>query len=372
MSGLYIHIPYCRKACHYCNFHFSTTFHSMDKMIGALCDELKQRATETPPPQTIYLGGGTPSVLKPEHFDAIFNTIHQYYDTSDTEEITCEANPEDLTPVFAQYLKNAGVTRLSIGIQSMDDELLRWMNRNHDASQSVNAIENVHNAGFEHLNLDIIYGLPHKSTDAFRRDILNIIAFNPDHISAYGLTIEPQTVFDKLDSTARLSLPDEDTFLQQASVLVDTLNDELYEQYELSNFCKDGKYAVHNTNYWWDKSYTGIGPGAHSYNGITRRSNVTNNTRYINLIHNRERYYEEETLTRNNQMNDRIMISLRTKWGLNVSAFDGLFGADLLKDKKEPIEDMKAAGWISLQGNHLFVAEKGKWVTDEITVRMLY
>lgn len=372
MSGLYIHIPYCRKACHYCNFHFSTSFGTLDEMINAMCHELKERAFETPSPQTIYLGGGTPSMLEMKHFNLLFDTIQRHYDTSATEEITCEANPEDLTPEFAGYLKNAGVSRLSIGIQSMNDDLLKWMNRNHDACQSTKAIENVKHAGFKHLNLDIIYGLPHQSMEAFREDASQIIAFQPDHISAYGLTIEPQTVFGTLEKQERLSVPDEDTFLQQATTLVELLDQKEYEQYELSNFCKDEKYALHNTNYWKDKPYTGIGPGAHSYNGTTRRSNISNNSRYIKLLKEGKCFYEEETLSRQNQMNDHIMISFRTKWGLNAVSFDRTFGTTILKDKKGPIGDMKKAGWINIQDDTIYILPKGKWVADEITVRMLY
>ncbi|HRD58979.1 MAG TPA: radical SAM family heme chaperone HemW, partial [Ferruginibacter sp.] len=315
MAGIYIHIPFCKQACHYCNFHFSTNHSQKAAMVEAICKEIiltpvfdKNEFIET-----IYFGGGTPSLLSMPELEKILNTIRQKFSIVTDAEITLEANPDDINPTVLQAWLQAGINRLSLGIQSFNEAELKWMNRAHHAAQSLQSIDQIQAAGFQNFSVDLIYGSPLLSNDDLIKNVGIIFEKNIPHISCYALTVEYKTALYYLIDKNKSPNVDESIQADQFEILQALMNKNGYEQYEISNFAKPGYRSKHNSSYWKSKPYYGFGPSAHSYDGNkTRRWNVANNALYIQSIEKNILPQEEEILTPAQQMNEYIMIGLRT------------------------------------------------------------
>ncbi|MNJ83542.1 Oxygen-independent coproporphyrinogen-III oxidase 1 [compost metagenome] len=319
MSGCYIHIPFCAQKCSYCDFHFSTDHSYQNEMVRALCKEIELRAGAWKSEifETIYFGGGTPSVLTPEQLEQLIRQVRQFYAVSEKVEITLECNPDDCNPENLSKWKALGVTRLSMGIQSFDEEQLRWMNRSHTAAESMNAVLNAKQVGFDELSLDLIYGLPNLTLEDWKQQIQQIVALNPEHISAYCLTVEDKTALSKWVAEGKIAISNVDQQSEQFELLVSELKKEGYEQYEISNFARNEHYSRHNTSYWKGSKYLGIGPSAHGYNRTERYWNRSNNRIYMNELEKSTLPETIEVLTPFDQFNEALMIGLRTKWGVS-------------------------------------------------------
>lgn len=367
MAGIYVHIPFCKKRCSYCDFHFSTTFSSYrEKLIAAICSELEIRKTELHDAliETVYFGGGTPSLLTKEELASIMSTIRNQFQLSDNPEITFEVNPDDATAENLADWKELGINRLSIGLQSFQETDLAWMNRSHSTQQGEMAVRLAQAKGFNNISIDLIYGLPELSNEQWVAHLNQALKLNVQHISSYCLTIEPKTALNHFVASGKLSRPTEDQQSEQFDLLVSTLAHEGFEQYEISNFAKDQKYAKHNSAYWNFSPYLGVGPSAHSFNGHQRRWNVANNTKYYQQVGKNQDWFELENLTESEKWNEYFLTGLRTKWGIlknNIQEMGGLNPSELtLMDTYLKNE------WI-LEANEYFVlTEKGKLQADGI------
>ena len=368
MSGIYIHIPFCRKACHYCNFHFSTTHSHQQRVVTAIIKEIELRKNYLPSNkiESIYLGGGTPSILSQAELDAIFNEIYKYFDVVEGAEITLEANPDDLNAARLKELKKSPINRLSIGIQSFRDEDLTWMNRAHSAKEAIESIKLAKQIGFNNLSIDLIYGTPNLSNEAWKSNILQATDLGVNHISSYCLTVETKTALSHFIEKGKIEQLSEDQASQQFDILLDALEKNGFEQYEISNFAKDGKYAIHNTNYWMNKPYLGIGPSAHSFNQKERSWNIANNIMYAEAIEKNELPLETEVLSIANKLNEYVMTSLRTKWGCDLDYIEANFGykyADQIVQQAYPNLIKKH---LIKDGHTLFISKEGKFFSDGI------
>ena len=366
MSGVYLHIPFCKKACHYCDFHFSTSVQTKDTMIKSMVKEIDLRYNFTDSPiETIYFGGGTPSILSSYDINTLLNKILETFHVVNEPEITFEANPDDLTLEKLKELKKAGINRLSIGIQSFHDDDLLLMNRAHSSQQASKCIKLAQQEGFNNISIDLIYGLPGLSSDNWLTNIQNAIDLNVQHISAYCLTIEKKTVFYNWHESNKIILPDDQQTLDQFVALTDLLVSNGFEHYEISNFGKRGYYSKHNSNYWLQEKYLGIGPSAHSFNGQSRMWNVRNNNQYIKAIAEEKSFHEQETLTPRDQFNEYILTRLRTKWGINKAE---------LKDRHQSyflILEEQLKKWLDqemiLENETFFILSPGgKFIADRI------
>lgn len=367
MAGIYIHIPFCKQACSYCDFHFSTTFSSYrEELIDTLCHELILRKSELhfAPLNSIYFGGGTPSLLTAEELFKILNTIDENFEKNNDCEITLECNPDDINEEKLEQWKNYGINRLSIGVQSFLDQDLKWMNRAHNSTQAENALELVSKSTIP-MTLDLIYGLPNTSKEMWIENIKKAILYAPEHISAYCLTIEPKTKLFHQIQKGEIIPCGEDEQANQFDILVNLLNQKGYEQYEISNFAKNNSYAVHNTSYWTGKAYIGIGPSAHSFNGKNeRRWNINNNLKYIKSIKENETYFETEKLEPKDRFNELILTGLRTKWGVNLS--DLQIHITLSPSFEKTKQQYLSSNHIIENNNFLVLTEKGKLIADRI------
>jgi oxygen-independent coproporphyrinogen-3 oxidase len=320
MAGIYIHIPFCRKKCTYCDFHFSTTFESYrERMTDALVKEIKYRSTELSGEtiKTIYFGGGTPSILSDTELHSILQTIRENYILDANAEVTLEANPDDINSDLLRVWKKEGINRLSIGVQSFRSEDLEWMNRSHTAEQSIDAVQIAQKAGFENLTIDLIYGLPKMSIDEWETQLEKAIALNVPHISAYCLTVEPNTALAHLTKTGKIVTPGDKVQSEEFLTLRGKLTDAGFIQYEVSNFSQKGYESKHNSAYWQNEKYLGFGPSAHSFDGVTRKWNVSNNQRYMSALENEESFCEKEELSSLDKFNELLLTGLRTVYGVN-------------------------------------------------------
>ena len=319
MSGCYIHIPFCAQKCSYCDFHFSTNHTYQKEMVDALCRELDIRSKDwsNEPIETIYFGGGTPSVLTADQLQQLIEQVQSEYRVIDSVEITLECNPDDCSLENLKKWKALGVSRLSIGIQSFKDEQLLWMNRSHKAADSLNAVRNAKEVGFDELSLDLMYGLPDMTLKEWKDQLDQIIALNPEHISAYCLTVEQKTALSKWVKEGKLHISSNEQQSEQFELLVATLKEAGYEQYEISNFARDEHYSKHNTSYWKGSKYVGIGPSAHGYNQKERYWNQANNTLYMRELQQDRLPETVEVLSAHDRFNETLMIGLRTKWGVS-------------------------------------------------------
>lgn len=372
MAGIYIHIPFCKKACHYCDFYFSTQTSYQDKLVERICDELRIRRDYLPKGstvQTVYFGGGTPSLLSLSQLQKILNTIYKHYST-ELQESTLEANPDDLTPDKLKGYKDLGIDRLSIGIQSFREEILTFYNRAHTAAESLQAIDQARKAGFEKLSIDLIYGFPGSDHRWWKEDLQVALDRDPGHISSYALTIEPRTVLGNWQKKGRFSAASEDYVAEQFELLQEYMEEHGYVQYEISNFAKVGKFAIHNTNYWKGVPYLGVGPSAHSFDGAHRGHNVANNARYLKSLEKGEPPFETDMLTDEERANEYILTTLRTIWGVNVEHLRKEFGVELLSLRSKEVLFLEQSGWLKAEEGRLTLTKQGKLLADSIAEKL--
>ncbi|MFZ1688997.1 MAG: radical SAM family heme chaperone HemW [Flavobacteriales bacterium] len=363
MAGLYFHIPFCKRACTYCDFHFSTTLDRIEAMSQALRTELMRRIHELrgEAVRTIYFGGGTPSLLPPRDLSGILNDLRKQAHVSDGAEVTMEVNPDDVSKEAITSWKRIGITRLSIGIQSFNDERLRFMGRAHDAQQSVRSLELISAAGFGSWTMDLIYGLPGMTEAEWTSQVEQALSFNPPHISAYCLTVEARTALHKqVERGEVIAAPDEDQ-ARQFELLGERLEAAGYVHYEISNYGKPDHFSRHNTSYWQGVPYIGVGPSAHSFDGTVRRWNIANNNRYINAVNSGGIYWEEERPTVQQRTNERIMTGLRTMWGVDLAQLEGLTSTT-----DRTIDGYAASGHLMRTGNRIVLTSAGKLLADRI------
>ncbi len=381
MAGLYLHIPFCRQACHYCNFHFSTSLKLKEEVLRAIRAELYLRRDffeKGAILQSIYLGGGTPSLLTGYELEALFETIYQYFRVAPDAEITLEANPDDLDEPYLTQLRQTPVNRLSLGIQSFSDEDLRWMNRAHDAAEARRCIEQVQAAGYHNLTCDLIYGAPTTSDAQWEANVRILLEYGVPHLSCYCLTVEPKTALAHFVKTGQSPPVDDDKAVRQFLHLMEAMETAGYEHYEISNFALSGHYAKHNTAYWLGAPYLGVGPGAHSFTGQIRQWNLPNNPRYAKLVQANAPWqslkglvWEEETLTPADCYNEYVMTGLRTKWGCNllqISAMGDFFAAHFTKQ----VETFVVQGLVRRQDYHYALTREGKLLADFISAELFY
>lgn len=367
-GGLYLHVPFCRQACHYCNFHFTTSLAHKESLIDALKREIAIRASlfDQAALQTIYFGGGSPSLLGAHELASILETIHRHFDTSRVREITLEANPDDLSASYLQALKSIGIQRLSIGIQSFHEEDLRWMNRAHNAEQALNCIPQAQDAGFEDLSADLIFGYPLLTDEKYVYNLATLAQWNVPHISAYSLTVEEKTPLEKNIRKGLDRYPDNDAaashFIQTSSYLT-SLG---YEHYEISNYALPGCHAIHNSNYWLGVEYLGAGPSAHSYYGGRRYWNVANNQKYVRGISSGIEISESETIDPVTAYNELILTRLRTKWGVQLSDIEKIDPHYVIHFLNE-IRPMIDQGFVEENSSCYRLTFNGKLLADYLT-----
>lgn len=371
LAGIYIHIPFCRQACHYCDFHFSTNLERMDEMIQAILTELNLRSEylQGEVIQTVYFGGGTPSLLTPKMINQILEKIHTTF-SCEIKEVTLEANPDDLTDINLVGWKNSGIDRLSLGIQSFNEEILKFYNRAHTAVESQKAIEKARKVGFDKFSLDLIYGFPYSDHSLWEADLSQAIAQNPGHISSYSLTIEPKTTLENWTRKGIFKPAEEDFIAIQFEILQEMAEKAGYIQYEVASFGKPDQFALHNTNYWRGIPYLGIGPSAHSFDGKNRGLNPSSNTKYLKDIQSGKLPFIVENLTGTDLLNEHILTGLRTMWGVDLQNIFDQHGVDLLSLKKDILVKMDREGWLLWQDKNLSLSKTGKLLADSIAAAL--
>lgn len=368
MAGIYLHIPFCKQACYYCDFHFSTQVDYKEKMVAAIIDEIRLRTEylQLQKIESIYFGGGTPSLLTVQELELILNSIHKNFTISENPEITLEANPDDLSLSYLKLIRQVGINRLSIGIQTFDDSYLEKLNRAHNRASALQVLPDARKAGFENISIDLMYALPNQSQAQWLTDLKQAIQLKPEHISAYTLTIESKTVFGVQKEKGKLSVPDEDT----AAIFFETLQEELkkngYIQYEVSNFCLPHFYSKHNSSYWLQKHYLGVGPSAHSYNGVSRQFNIANNHLYLKSIGEGKIPATIEWLSREEKINDFLLTGLRTMWGIFLPFLSKELNYNLLTIKEQKINYLIDNQLAIIEDNHLILTKSGLLIADKI------
>lgn len=367
MAGLYIHIPFCKQACHYCDFHFSTNLHLMEQMMDSILLELQLRKAylKGKAVDTIYFGGGTPSLVPAEYLEKILDQISALFPGS-KQEVTLEANPDDLNPQALATWKSLGIDRLSLGIQSFQDQILKAYNRAHNSKDARQAIHLARAAGFEKFSIDLIYGYPHSDHRLWQLDLEEALRLDPGHLSAYSLTIEPKTTFGNWTKKGKFS-PAEDEFVaQQFEYLQEQCDKAGYLQYEISNFSRPNQAAVHNSNYWKRSPYLGIGPSAHSFDGNSRGFNPSSNTSYTKALAAGSLPFVLEELTPEECINEEILTGLRTSWGLDTGSLAERYHLDILEIKKGSITKLTELGMIHTEAKTLTLTRKGQLLADSI------
>jgi oxygen-independent coproporphyrinogen-3 oxidase len=374
VAGIYIHIPFCKQQCNYCDFHFSTSLKNKNAFLMALLQEIKIRKyfSKDAKIKTIYFGGGTPSLLSINELNQIFDQLNKHYVIESDAEITLEANPDDLNILKVRDLKNTPINRFSIGIQSFFDKDLKFMNRAHNSHEALQSIKYVQDAGWENITIDLIYGTPTLSNKMWQENLQKFKEFNIPHLSAYGLTVEEKTpLFHaiKKGSTPKL---DQDKAKQQFEMLIEFSKKENLQHYEISNFAKKGFIAKHNSSYWKGDSYLGLGPSAHSFDHNKRQWNVANNSLYIKAIEEGAPSIKEEILSEKEQFNEYIMVSLRTVWGCNLDVIELRFSSFLVNYFENTIKKWIKNGEIVQNGPIFKLSQKGKMIADNITSNLFY
>ena len=371
MAGIYIHIPFCKQACHYCDFHFSTNLKSMEDMAEMIQQELILRknylGTETI--ETVYFGGGTPSLLKPEMIQAILDQIQSTF-SNQWKEVTIEANPDDLTDSNLKAWKELGVDRLSLGIQSFNSEVLKFYNRAHTSEESKIAIDKARAIGFEKFSLDLIYGFPSENHKIWENDLKEALIRDPGHISSYGLTVEPKTALGNWEKTGKFTQANEEFVSQQFEMLQEAMDRAGYIQYEISNFGKPDNFALHNTNYWKGIPYLGVGPSAHSFDGKHRGFNPRSNSKYLNSLKAGVIPFEIEELSPEDSLNEYILTGLRTIWGIDLDMIEERHQINLRVEKSSVLEKMNDQGWLLWKDNQLSLSKSGKLLADSIAAAL--
>lgn len=373
MAGIYIHIPFCRQACHYCDFHFSTSMKKKDEMVLALAKEISMRKDEFTAQmvETIYFGGGTPSVLSNDEIALLIDTVYHNYNVAPNPEITLEANPDDLSSERIAELSKSQINRLSIGIQSFFEDDLKMMNRAHNALEAEVCLAEA-TKYFDNISIDLIYGVPGMTNDRWLFNVNKALSFGIPHISSYALTVEPKTALDKFIKKGVFSKPSDEVAQHHFLLLVDTLNANGFTHYELSNFGKEGYFSRNNTAYWLGKKYIGIGPSAHSYDGIHRSWNIANNSLYLKGIEEGHLPAETEKLTIADRYNEYVMTGLRTIWGVSVQRVHDelgiLFSNYLIKESAKFIEQ----GLLVNDNGIIKTTREGKFLADGIASDLFF
>ena len=367
MSGIYIHIPFCKQACHYCDFHFSTSMKKKDQLIFALAKEMELRKDEFKniTVETIYFGGGTPSVLSADELQYLIDSVYLNYKVIDNPEITLEANPDDLNEDVIKALAKSPINRLSIGIQSFFEKDLKLMNRAHNAIEAKRCLQ-LATQYFDNISLDLIYGIPNSTNAEWLENIQTALSFGVPHISSYALTVEPKTALASFIAKGVIDNVDDDLAHEQFHILIEALDQAGFDHYELSNFGKKGFYSKNNTAYWLGKSYLGIGPSAHSFNGNERAWNVKNNSIYITKINQGELPLEVEVLTLNDKYNEFVMTGLRTIWGVSLTEVEKQFGKPFLEYLLQQANQYVTKQMLYIEDNNLKTTKTGKFLSDGI------
>ncbi len=372
MSGIYIHIPFCKQACHYCDFHFSTSTKKKSQLVAMLCKELELRKDEIGQKiQTIYFGGGTPSLLNSEELDLIFETIFENYEVSENAEITLEANPDDLTEEVIKMLDASPVNRLSIGVQSFFEADLKLMNRAHNSEEALKSLQ-LAKQFFDNISIDLIYGIPGQSNDQWIENLDIALKLDIPHISSYALTVEPKTALEKFIEKGKVKPVEDETYREQFDILVNTLTCTGFEHYEFSNYGKPGYHSQNNMAYWMGKPYLGIGPSAHSYDGTFRKWNISNNSLYINSIEAGKLPQQTEQLSTTDSYNEYVMTRLRTKFGVSAHDIQAKFGEKYsIHFLKETDKFLKDELMQNVE-NTFHITSKGKFLSDGIAADLFY
>lgn len=369
-AGIYIHIPFCKQACHYCNFHFSTSLKNKTALLNAICKEIEQRRSEWIQHdfQSIYFGGGTPSLLSAEELSVITDLLFDTFQIEKSAEITLEANPDDLNVDYLNQLKANGINRLSIGIQSFRDEDLKYMNRAHNSKEALASIELAHKAGFEEISIDLIYGVPGMSLLDWEKNLEMASNLPVNHLSCYALTIEPKTALDHFIKKEIYQAPDDNLTADHFSALQNWASKMNWDHYEISNIAMNGKRALHNSSYWNGKPYVGFGPAAHSFDGKkTRRWNIANNAKYIRALNNNDSFSQSETLSKKDLFNERIMTSLRKKEGIAIEEIEALLIDSIsLKIFQKAVQRLKQQNLITIENNYLLLSKEGQFLADHV------
>ena len=373
MAGIYIHIPFCKKLCSYCDFYRVVVSDIKTDCIDAIIREisLKKDYLRNEIISTIYLGGGTPSLLSLKETEAIINQIYKNFSVDTDSEITVEANPDDVDFEYSLGLRQLNVNRISLGIQSWRDADLKLMNRRHDAKQAEQALKNVIKAGFENISVDLIYGLPKITVQDWESNLDITFSYNIQHLSAYHLTIEQGTPFKKMLEKGTISEQDEEESTALFNLLIEKSNKAGFVHYEISNFGKPGYFSIHNSNYWKQINYIGVGPSAHSFNGYSRQWNIKAIAKYINLVNKGKTFFEKEELDARTKFNEYIMTSLRTMWGINLNYIEKTFekeGYDYVVNLSGKFKDY---GLMKSENQYLILTDQGKMISDNIIAEFM-
>ncbi len=369
MSGIYIHIPFCKQACNYCDFHFSTSLNNKANLVSSIIKELDYRINYLPDKniETIYFGGGTPSLLSEKETHLILEKIHKLYNVSSAAEITLECNPDDLSTAKLQELKSLNINRLSIGLQSFDEEELKWMNRAHSASESEASVKRAQDKGFENITIDLIYGSKFSNLNNWKTTLNKAIDLDVKHISSYNLTVEEKTKLGHDVTKKKEQVIDDEKSAELFLEMVERLQKNKFIQYEISNFGKEHFFSKHNSNYWKGSHYLGLGPSAHSFDGESRQWNVANNNSYIQKISSNDvSYFEKEILTETNRFNEYILTSLRTIWGVHLDYLNAHFNSEFISTFKKEVVAFIKDETIILKDNAYILTNKGKLLADKI------
>ena len=373
MSGIYIHIPFCKQACHYCDFHFSTSMKKKEEMVLALAKEIQMRKNEffEETIETIYFGGGTPSVLTSAEINFLIDAVYQNYKVVENPEITLEANPDDLSQERIFELAASKINRLSIGIQSFFEDDLQMMNRAHNSAEAQKCLEFA-TLYFDNISIDLIYGIPGMTNEKWNQNIEKALSFGIPHISSYALTVEPKTALNKLIQTGKIAAPNDDVAQDHFAILVETLEYNGFIHYELSNFAKENYLSKNNSAYWLGKKYIGIGPSAHSYDGFSRSWNVANNSIYLKSIQEDKLPNENEILSATDRYNEYIMTGLRTIWGVSLDRVEKEFGVEYLNYLHKQAQKFLNDDLLFIEIDILKPTKKGKFLTDGIASDLFY
>ena len=374
MSGIYIHIPFCRQKCYYCDFYKTVNTTLTSHFILALKSEVAQRKNYLGDDKvkTIYFGGGTPSILTPNELKEILDLLYIEFQISDDVEITFEANPDDLSSTYLAEIFNLGINRLSIGIQSFDNELLKLMNRRHNAGQAVEVVENAAKSGFRNISADLIYGLPGLTTQKWKQSLSTIYKLPVQHLSAYHLTYHKGTPFYTWVKKGTLKALKESESVRQFEILLDSASGNGFEQYEISNFAKNELYSKHNSSYWKNLKYLGLGPSAHSYNGNLRSWNISHTEGYIKALKSGLSFSEQEILTENDKFNEYVLTGIRTKWGISLKEIEDKFGLNKKEYVLKQIKTYNKFNLIRIENGIVTLTRKGIFVSDDIMSNLMF
>lgn len=374
MAGIYLHIPFCKTRCIYCDFYSTTRSELKTRYVRALCSELEMRKEylKEERVETIYFGGGTPSQLEEGDFRQLFETIQKCYGMESCHEITLEANPDDLSKEYLQMLSTLPFNRLSMGIQTFDDATLKLLKRRHDARTAIEAVDRCRQAGFSNISIDLIYGLPGETKERWENDLRQAINLNVEHISAYHLIYEEDTPIYKMLKQHQVSEVDEDSSLEFFTLLIERLQKAGFEHYEISNFCRPGKHSRHNTSYWQGIPYLGCGPSAHSFDGMTREWNVSSIDLYIKGIEENRRAFEIEYLDQTTRYNEFIITTIRTVWGTPIEKLKQTFGNELWEYCRKMAAPYLESGKLEEHDGALRLTREGIFISDSIMSDLLW